>query len=175
MPAKTPEQARAYDAARRRTERLKLRLTEDEAQRLRNAAAGAGMSLHTYMLAVADGRARPVVDLAHVAEFSTPIAALLAAPQAVRDLEADLGRLSERLAHLFTTDYALPSEHRAEIQATLSEVRDRPTRDTAGDRGVAGGDGGAVRGDHACISCRQACLERDLRLGILGHGRQARN
>jgi hypothetical protein len=82
------------------------------------------MSLHTYMLAVADGRARPVVDLAHVAEFSTPIAALLAAPQGVRDLEADLGRLSERLAHLFTTDYALPSEHRAEIQATLSEVRD---------------------------------------------------
>jgi len=124
MPAKTPEQARAYDAARRRSKRVKIRVTEDEAQRIRNAAAGAGMSLHTYMLAVADGRARPVVDLAHVAEFSTPIAALLAAPQGVRDLEADLGRLSERLAHLFMTDYALPSEQRAEIQATLSEVRD---------------------------------------------------
>jgi len=38
MPAKTPEQRRAYDAARRRPERLKLRLTEDEAGRLRNAA-----------------------------------------------------------------------------------------------------------------------------------------
>jgi uncharacterized protein (DUF1778 family) len=124
MPAKTPEQRRAYEAARRRSKRVKFRLTEDEAQRIRDAAAGAGMSLHTYMLAVADGRARPVVDLAHVAEFSTPIAALLAAPQAVYDLEADLGRLSERLAHLFMTDYALPSEHRAEIQATLGEVRD---------------------------------------------------
>jgi uncharacterized protein (DUF1778 family) len=124
MPAKTPEQHRAYDAARRRSERLKLRLTEDEAQRIRNAAAGARMSLHAYILAVVDGRARPVVDLADVAQLSTPIAALLAAPQAMRDLEADLGRLSERLAHLFTADYALPSEHRAEIGATLSEVRD---------------------------------------------------
>jgi hypothetical protein len=31
MPAKTPEQHRAYDAARRRSKRVKLRLTEDEA------------------------------------------------------------------------------------------------------------------------------------------------
>jgi uncharacterized protein (DUF1778 family) len=58
MPAKTPEQRSAYEAARRRSKRVKLRLTEDEAQRIRNAAAGAGMSLHTYMLAVADCRAR---------------------------------------------------------------------------------------------------------------------
>jgi hypothetical protein len=28
------------------------------------------------------------------------------------------------LAHLFTTDYARPSAHRAEIHATLSEVRE---------------------------------------------------
>jgi hypothetical protein len=80
------------------------------------------------MLAVADGRPRPVVDLSHVADFSTPIAALFAAPQGVRDLEADLGRLSERLAHLFTTDYALPSEHRAEIGATLNEMRRNQAR-----------------------------------------------
>jgi uncharacterized protein (DUF1778 family) len=128
MPAKTPEQRRAYEGARRRSKRVKFRLTQDEAQRLRNAAAGAGVSLHAYMLATADGRARPVVDLAHVAEFSTPIAALLAAPQSMRDLEADLGRLSERLAHLFTTDYARPSAHRTEIQATLSEVRETMRR-----------------------------------------------
>jgi hypothetical protein len=82
------------------------------------------MSLHTYMLAVAEGRARPVVDLADVADFSTPIAALLAAPQAVRDLEADLGRLSGRLSHLFTVNYKLALKHRAEIHATLNEVRD---------------------------------------------------
>jgi hypothetical protein len=56
MPAKTPEQRRAYEAARRRSKRVKFRLTQDEAQRIRDAAAGAGMSLLTYMLAVADGR-----------------------------------------------------------------------------------------------------------------------
>jgi uncharacterized protein (DUF1778 family) len=124
MPAKTPEQARAYDSARRRSERVKLRLTEDEAQRLRNAAAGAGMSLNAYMLAVVDGRARLVVDLADVAKLSTALAALMSAPQAVRDLEADLGRFSGRLSHLFTLNYTLASEHREEIHATLNEVRE---------------------------------------------------
>lgn len=124
MPAKTPEQRRAYEAARRRPKRVKLRLTEDEAQRIRNAASGAGMSLHTYMLAAADGQPRPIIDLSEVAKLSVPMAALRAAAQPVRDLEADLGRLSDRLAYLFTTDYALPSAHSAEIQATLSEVRD---------------------------------------------------
>jgi len=72
MPAKTSEQRRAYDAARRRPERLKLRLIEDEAQRIRDAAAGAGMSLHTYMLAVVDGRARPVMDLESVKKSRKP-------------------------------------------------------------------------------------------------------
>jgi len=128
MPAKTPEQRRAYDAARRRPERLKLRLTEDEAQRIRNAAAGAGMSLNAYMLAVVDGRARPVVDLADVAQLSTALAALMSAPRAVRDLEADLGRLSGRLSHLFTVNYKLALEHRAEIHATLNEVRETMRR-----------------------------------------------
>ena len=124
MPAKTPEQRRSYDAARRRPERLKLRLTEDEAQQIRNAAAGAGMSLGAYIFAVVDRQPRPIVDLSEVAKLSAPMAALRAAAQPVRDLEADLGRLSERLAHLFTADYAIPSAHSAEIQATFSELRD---------------------------------------------------
>jgi uncharacterized protein (DUF1778 family) len=128
MPAKTPEQRRAYDAARRRHERLKLRLTEDEAQRIRNAAASEGMSLNAYMLAVVDGRARPVVDLADVAQLSTALAALMSAPRAVRDLEADLGRLSGRLSHLFTVNYKLALKHRAEIHETLSEVRETMRR-----------------------------------------------
>jgi uncharacterized protein (DUF1778 family) len=124
MPAKTPEQARAYNSARRRSERVKLRLTEDEAQRLRNAAAGAGISLNAYMLAVVDGRAQPVVDLADVAKLSTALAALMSAPLSVRDLEADLGRFSGRLSHLFTVNYTLALEHREEIHATLNEVRE---------------------------------------------------
>jgi uncharacterized protein (DUF1778 family) len=124
MPAKTPEQPRAYDAVRHRSKRVKMRLTEDEAQRIRNAAAGAGMSLNAYMLAVVDGRSRAGMDLADVAKLSTVLAALMSAPRAVRDLEADIGRLSGRLSHLFTVNYKLALEHRAEIHATLNEVRE---------------------------------------------------
>jgi len=80
------------------------------------------------MLAVVDGRARPVVDLADVAQLSTALAALMSAPRAVRDLEADLGRLSGRLSHLFTVNYKLALKHRAEIHETLSEVRETMRR-----------------------------------------------
>ena len=124
MPAKSPQERAAYESARKRRDQIALRYTEDEAQRVRNAAAGAGKSLGAYVLAAVDGQPRPIVDLSEVAKLSTAVAALLAAPQAVRDLEADLGRLSGRLSHLFTMDYALASEHRAEIHATLDEVRD---------------------------------------------------
>ena len=36
----------------------------------------------------------------------------------------DLGRLSGRLAHLFTLNYERASEHRVEIHAVLDETRD---------------------------------------------------
>jgi uncharacterized protein (DUF1778 family) len=124
MPARNAEERAAYAAARKRREHIGARYTKDEAQRIRNAVAGAGMSLNAYMLAVVDGRARPVVDLADVARLSTALAALMSAPRAVRDLEADLGRLSGRLSHLFTVNYKLALEHRAEIHATLNEVRE---------------------------------------------------
>jgi hypothetical protein len=111
MPAKTPEQRRSYDAARRRSKRRRCASPKTRRQRLRNAAAGAGMSLNAYMLAVVEGCVRPVVDLADVAKLSTALAALMSAPRAVRDLEANLGRLSGRLSHLFTVNYKLALEH----------------------------------------------------------------
>jgi uncharacterized protein (DUF1778 family) len=123
MPAKTSDERRAYDARRRRQERLKLRFTEEEAQSIRDAAAGAGQTVAAFFLACVAGQPRPIVDLSDVAKLSTVVAALLAAPHAVRDLEADLGRLSGRLSHLFTVNYKLALEHRAEIHATLNEVR----------------------------------------------------
>jgi uncharacterized protein (DUF1778 family) len=123
MPAKSAEERAAYAARRRRREHIGARYTEEEAQRIRNAAAGAGMSLGAYILATADGVPRPIVDLGDVAKCSTLVAALLAAPRAVRKVEADLGRLSGRLSHLFTLDYPLAVENREEIHATLKEVR----------------------------------------------------
>jgi uncharacterized protein (DUF1778 family) len=123
MPARNAEERAAYAAARKRREHLGARFTEDEAQQIRNAAAGMGKSLGAYILAAVAGQPRPIVDLADVAKLSTVVAALLAAPQAVRNLEADLGRLSGRLSHLFTVNYKLASEHRIEIHETLNEVR----------------------------------------------------
>jgi uncharacterized protein (DUF1778 family) len=123
MSAKSPEQRRAYEAARRRSAFLKLRFTEEEAESVRAAAAGSGKSLAAYVLSAVAGQSRPIVDLADVAKFSTLVAALLAAPRAVQKVEADLGRLSGRLSHLFTLDYPLAVENRDEIHATLKEVR----------------------------------------------------
>jgi hypothetical protein len=61
MPAKTPEQTRAYDAARCRFKRVKIRLAEDEAQRLRNAAAGGKLNIRVTSRHL-DGGARPYRD-----------------------------------------------------------------------------------------------------------------
>lgn len=122
MPAKTPADRRAYDAARLRQERLKLRFTEDEAERIRAAASASGQTISAFVLSCVSGQHRPIVDLSDVAKLSTAVVALLSAPQAVRDLEADLGRLSGRLSHLFTISYPLASEHRSEIHATLDAV-----------------------------------------------------
>jgi len=123
MPAKNAEVRAAYELARNCREQVLLRLTKDDAEYVRNGAAGAGKSLASYVLSALRGQPRPIVDLAEVAQLSTALATLRAAPQAVRNLEADLGRLSGRLSHLFTMNYKLALEHRAEIHATLNEVR----------------------------------------------------
>ncbi len=124
MPAKTPEQRVAYNAARKRSEQLLLRLTHDEAQRLRAAADGAGFGLADFVLTLLDERPRPIIDLSEVAQISAATAALSRAPKAIRDLEADLGRLSGRLSHLFTENYEGASLHRDEIHETLRALQD---------------------------------------------------
>ncbi len=124
MPAKSPEQQAAYDARRKRSEQLLLRLAPDDAQRVREAAASSGLSLSDFVLALADGRPQPIVDLAQVAQISSAVAVLAGAPKALRDLEADLGRLSGRLSHLFTVNYARASLHRDEIHETLWALQD---------------------------------------------------
>ena len=124
MPAKSPEQQAAYDAKRKRSEQLLIRLTADEADRLRSAASSSGQSLADYLLAIVDDRPAPSVDLAQVARISSAVAVLAGIPCAIRDLEADLGRLSGRLSHLFTLNYARAILHRHEIHETLYALRD---------------------------------------------------
>jgi len=124
MPAKSPEQQAAYDARRKRSEQLLVRLAPDEAQRVREAAASSGLSLSEFVLALAEGRPQPIVDLAEVAEITSAVAVLAGALKALRDLEADLGRLSGRLSHLFTENYDRASLHRDEIHETLWALQD---------------------------------------------------
>ncbi len=76
------------------------------------------------MLAIVDDRPPPMIDLAQVAEIASAVAVLAGIPGAVRDLEADLGRLSGRLSHLFTVNYARASLHREEIHETLWALQD---------------------------------------------------
>ena len=76
------------------------------------------------MLAIVDDRPPPMIDLAQVAEIAAAVAVLAGIPGAVRDLEADLGRLSGRLSHLFTVNYARASLHREEIHETLWALQD---------------------------------------------------
>lgn len=109
---------------RKRSEQLLVRLTSDEAERVRAAAASSGLSLAAFMVALVDDRPPPVIDLAQVAEIASAVAALAGAPGAIRHLEADLGRLFGRLSHLFTVIYARASLHRDEIHETLYALQD---------------------------------------------------
>jgi len=57
-------------------------------------------------------------------KIASAVAALSGVPGAIRDLESDLGRLSGRLSHLFTVNYARASLHRDEIHETLFALQD---------------------------------------------------
>jgi hypothetical protein len=82
------------------------------------------VSLADYVVSAVANRPRPIVDLSEVAQIAAATAALAGAPKAIRDLEADLGRLSGRLSHLFTLNYARAVLHREEIHTTLRAVQD---------------------------------------------------
>ncbi len=124
MPAKSAKQQAVYDSKRKRSEQLLVRLTPEEADRVRTAAASSGQSVADFMLAIVDDRPPPIIDLAQVAEISSAVAALSGVPGAIRDLEADLGRLSGRLSHLFTVNHARASLHRDEIHEALWALQD---------------------------------------------------
>jgi uncharacterized protein (DUF1778 family) len=123
LPAKTPEHQAAYDAARKRQHQVLLRLNSDEAIRLKSAAAASGKTVSEYVMSLLTERPAPVVDLAHVAQLSAVVATMAAIPKAMRDLEADLGRLSGRLAHFFTLNPDVARQHADEINGTIWEIK----------------------------------------------------
>ena len=124
MPAKTPEEQAAYDAARKRGDRVHMRFAPADAERLRKMAAASGLPLSDYVLSLLSERPAPVVDLAAVAQLSAVVATLAEIPKSIRDLEADLGRLSGRLSHLFTMNPVLAREHEFAINEVFFEIKD---------------------------------------------------
>jgi uncharacterized protein (DUF1778 family) len=123
MPGKNDVMRRAYEAARARRRQLKLRFNDDETQSIREAAAGAGQTIADFFLTCVAGQPRPVLDLGQIAQVSAAVTALSDVPKGMSNLEADLGRLSGRLSHLFTLNYERASMHREEIHETLKELR----------------------------------------------------
>ena len=124
MPAKSPEQQARYNAARKRWKQMLLSFTTEEDARVRSMAALSGRSLSEFVLACVDSLPQPIIDLSDVAKLSAATAALTGVPKAIRDLEADLGRLSGRLSHLFTVAPLQSDKYRDEINETFWAVRD---------------------------------------------------
>ncbi|MGH7748605.1 MAG: hypothetical protein ACREQ5_28175 [Candidatus Dormibacteria bacterium] len=123
--------------APRRTEAIFLRLLPRDAKRLRALRLAARRidgrvpTLGEYVMALADGEPlQPArsVDLREFAEVPRSLAALLEAPRAIRELEADLGRLTGQLRQLWNDDRALAEAHRPAIDANQRGLRDLMAR-----------------------------------------------
>jgi uncharacterized protein (DUF1778 family) len=123
MPGKTAAMRRAYEAARTRRTQMKLRFNDDETRSIREAAAGTGQTIADFFLSCVAGQPRPVLDLGQMAQVSAAVIALSDVPKGMSNLEADLGRLSGRLSHLFTLNYERASLHREEIHEAIQELR----------------------------------------------------
>jgi hypothetical protein len=109
----------------KRTEQVKLMLTRAEAQAIRSSARSAGTSLSQYVVDCHNGRPVRSFDLAAANELAQLRVAMTQVPQSVRDLEADLGRLSGRLASFFSGENCrLAYENQEAINGTIFAVRD---------------------------------------------------
>lgn len=112
-------------AAGRRDVQVKLMLTSAEAQAIRSSAVAAGVGLSQYVVDRHNGKPTRSFDLGAANELAQLRVAMTQVPQAVRDLEADLGRLSGRLASFFSGDNPrLAYENQSLLNGTIFAVRD---------------------------------------------------
>jgi hypothetical protein len=109
----------------RSTEQLKLRLAPAEAEAVRAAAKAADRTLSDYVLDLHHRRvSRAPVELREFDALAEIGRKLSAVPDEVRKLDADLGRLSGRLASFFTSDPGRALAHQDELNDALRAVRD---------------------------------------------------
>lgn len=105
-------------------QRAAVEVEPDEIELVHRAVRQRGGSVADYLIATVDAQPRTLLNLGDAAQLLAATTALADAPKAVQDLEADLGRLSGRLAHFFTINRDRAELHRDEIRETLWAVQE---------------------------------------------------
>jgi len=116
---------RKYTEHDRDTEQLKLRVSPDDAESIRTAAKAAGQTVSDYVVRLHVRRNLRIPDEWKLFDELVEVRRVLdGIPEAVRKLDADLGRTYGNLKDLFAYSPALARSHQSEINAALRAVRD---------------------------------------------------
>src|SRR5664279_391299 len=121
----TAASERKYTEHDRDTEQLKLRVSPDDAESIRDAAKAAGETISDYVVRLHVRRDLRIPDEWKLFDELVEVRRVLdGIPEAVRKLDADLGRTYGNLKDLFAYSPALARSHQSEINAALRAVRD---------------------------------------------------
>jgi Protein of unknown function (DUF1778) len=116
---------RKYTEHDRDTEQLKLRVSPDEAESIRAAAKAAGETISDYVVRLHVRRDLRIPDEWKLFDELVEVRRVLdGIPEAVRKLDADLGRTYGNLKDLFAYSPALARLHQSDINSALRAVRD---------------------------------------------------
>jgi uncharacterized protein (DUF1778 family) len=121
----TAASERKYTEHDRDTEQLKLRVSPDDAESIRAAAKAAGETISDYVVRLHVRRDLRIPDEWKLFDELVEVRRVLdAVPEAVRKLDADLGRTYGNLKDLFAYSPALARSHQSDINSALRAVRD---------------------------------------------------
>jgi hypothetical protein len=119
-----PKKKRWTREDERSTVVLKLRIPPTDGRAIRSAAKKAKTTISKYALRLFRRQRDVPTEPAQLDALADVSRKLLAIPEAVRRLDADLGKMNGRLKDLFNDDPALAYAHQDEINRTLFAVRD---------------------------------------------------
>jgi hypothetical protein len=122
-----PKKKRWTREDERSTVVLKLRIPPADGHAIRVAAKKAKTTISKYALRVFRRQRDVPTEPAQLDALGDTLRKLVAIPEAVRQLDADLGKMNGRLKQLFNDDPALAYAHQDEINETLFAVRDMRT------------------------------------------------
>jgi hypothetical protein len=119
-----PKKKRWTPEDQRSTVVLKLRIPPADGHAVRAAAKKARTTISKYALRVFRRQRDVPAEPGQLDGLADVLRKLLAIPEAVRRLDADLGKMNGRLKDLFDIDPAKAYVHQDEINRTLFAVRD---------------------------------------------------